>query len=245
MNSPGAAFDGVHCPFCDWQGESFLPAGRARRPNRRCPRCGSLERHRLIAAPLARCCEARPPLVIVEIGPQDCVHSLLRDRADVRWVTVDIDRPADVRANVTALPFAIGSVDVIVCLHVIEHVADDVAALCEIRRVLSRRGVVVVQVPEQAGETLDGRVWSPDERDERLGHREHRWGYGSGEFEARLRSAGLRTRRWPDPGEVSSKDSRRLGLRPGQTVHVGTRDDGDERPLLSLFTAAPRGRATR
>jgi SAM-dependent methyltransferase len=52
-----------------------------------------------------------------------------------------------VRADVTALPFADDSFDAVVLGEVIEHVADDVSALEEARRVLRPRGVAVLSVP--------------------------------------------------------------------------------------------------
>ena len=39
---------GVECPICSWSGREFEPGGLAGRRNRMCPRCGSLERHRML-----------------------------------------------------------------------------------------------------------------------------------------------------------------------------------------------------
>jgi SAM-dependent methyltransferase len=52
-----------------------------------------------------------------------------------------------VQADVTALPFADESFDAVVLGEVIEHVADDVSALEETRRVLRPGGVAVLSVP--------------------------------------------------------------------------------------------------
>jgi SAM-dependent methyltransferase len=65
------------------------------------------------------------------------------------------------RASVDRLPFADMAFDAVVLLDVLEHV-DDRAALAEVRRVLRRRGALIVSVP--AGPWL----WSY--RDEDAGH---------------------------------------------------------------------------
>ena len=229
------ASGGVRCPFCNWHGPEFLPAGRRQRPNRRCPMCGSLERHRLVAAPVSRCLNTNQRIVVVEVGARGCFERLADSAPEVHFTTVDIAGAAGIHADVTALPFADGSIDLVLCFHVLEHVPDDLSALSELRRVLTERGLLVVQVPEREGETLDGRTWTPETREERLGHREHQWGYGSGALDARLRDAGIRFRRWPDPGDIDEEDVRLLALRRGQTVHLGVRDDAPDGGLITSF----------
>jgi len=76
-------------------------------------------------------------------------------------VTVDLAAPADVIADVRALPFADGAFDLVLCISTLEHVgrdnavygvdapgegADD-AALSEVHRVLAADGRLLVSVP--------------------------------------------------------------------------------------------------
>ena len=56
-----------------------------------------------------------------------------------------------VRADVTALPFADSRFDAVVLGEVIEHVAEDVSALAEARRVLRPGGVVALSAPAHPG----------------------------------------------------------------------------------------------
>lgn len=86
-----------------------------------------------------------------------------------------------IQGDVTALPLASASVDLVLALDVIEHVADDVAALREIRRVLGPTGAVVLTVPS------GHRLWS--EHDEALHHYRR---YRTDELRERLAESGLR-----------------------------------------------------
>jgi len=51
------------------------------------------------------------------------------------------------KADAAELPFGDGDFDIITALDVVEHLDDDLAALCEMRRVLRRGGVAVISVP--------------------------------------------------------------------------------------------------
>jgi len=50
-------------------------------------------------------------------------------------------------ASLTAVPIPSGTVDLVVCTEVLEHVLDDDAAVGELRRVLSRGGRLLLSVP--------------------------------------------------------------------------------------------------
>lgn len=86
----------------------------------------------------------------------------LRDLAAVDLVTVDLSEPADVIADVRALPFAAGGFDAVLCVSTLEHVGHDngvygvdatldgdghAAALRELHRVLAKDGRLLLSVP--------------------------------------------------------------------------------------------------
>jgi SAM-dependent methyltransferase len=52
-----------------------------------------------------------------------------------------------VQGSVLEMPFADGSFDLAVCLDVVEHLADDIGALRELRRVVAPDGALMVTVP--------------------------------------------------------------------------------------------------
>ncbi len=71
-----------------------------------------------------------------------------------RFVSLDIAArdSTSVVGDLTALPLASGSVELITCLQVLEHVRDTRAALSECRRVLTPNGHLIVAVPLLYGE---------------------------------------------------------------------------------------------
>ena len=79
----------------------------------------------------------------------------LADLGEVRGVepsmaAVEFGRARDllvVQGDAVDLPFADASFDLVTALDVIEHIADDVRALSEMRRVVSSTGAAVVTVP--------------------------------------------------------------------------------------------------
>jgi ubiquinone/menaquinone biosynthesis C-methylase UbiE len=116
-----------------------------------------------------------------------------------------------VRLDVTKLPFADGSFDAIICLHVLEHVDDDISAMREFRRVLTPGGLAVLQVPIGGDTTIEDPVTDPRERLKRYGQEDHVRLYGR-DFEKRLVNAGFRVTRVNPAFELSEADRVKLGL---------------------------------
>jgi len=72
-----------------------------------------------------------------------------RHNSDLRFVA----------AEATRLPFPESSLDTLVFLEVLEHIANDKDALQELARVLKPGGTLVLSVPVPPGETNDDDVW--------------------------------------------------------------------------------------
>lgn len=114
-------------------------------------------------------------------------------------------RAIDVLADITRLPFGTDTVDLLICYHVLEHVPDDRAAICELARVLAPDGLGLIQVPFRPTARTDEDPTLPsEERAERFGQDDHvRW-YGK-DFEDRLRENGLQLSR-TSPAQPLSHD---------------------------------------
>ncbi len=187
-----------HCPICDGRYRRFLPFGLGRRRNACCPGCGSLERHRFLWLLLHN--EYRLPhrrVRVLHVAPEPCIRRALGANPGLRYVAVDMfDPAADRRADLTALPFATGAFDVAICSHVLEHIADDRAAMAELYRVLGPNGRAAVMVPidmTRAETFEDPAIDTAAGRHAAFGHPYHVRICGA-DYADRLRDAGFRVR---------------------------------------------------
>ena len=193
----GAFYSGgdVYCAVCDERYSRFL-SFRGRR-GARCPRCGSLERHRHAMEVWKRETNLlRAPLRVLHVAPESSLELVLRKRGDLEYVTGDITPGrADRVVDLTGIDAADDSFDVVLCSHVLEHVIDDVAAMLEIRRILRPDGWAYLSVPFDPSRVQiyeDATLLTAKERAAAFGQWDHvRW-YSEQGFIARIESAGLK-----------------------------------------------------
>ena len=139
----GLSGTGVSCPCCGARLRRFVAY-----PSLYCPRCGSYERHRLLALQLQRDPGLlSPPLRLLQVSPDRPLERLLAGRG-VERVSIDLDNPnVDLLMDVHALGFPDESFDAVLALHVVDAVADQQRALAELHRVLRPDGRAIFQVP--------------------------------------------------------------------------------------------------
>ncbi len=116
-----------------------------------CPNCGSNDRERHLWLYMQRTglVDAIPQCRILHIAPEDRIEPRIRALDPREYVLGDIapSRPDQQKIDVEQLPFDKGSFDMILCNHVLEHVADPDQALRELARCLARDGYLVAQTP--------------------------------------------------------------------------------------------------
>jgi len=227
----------AYCAACGAMVTREFRPGPDGRPGATCPRCGSLERHRFLSLLLGSLApELRDLDTVVEIAPSRQSKVLL-DRLEARR-RISLDAGYDARdvgalAILTHPPLRDGSVDRLVCYHVLEHVPDDCAAMREIARVLSPRGIALLEVPIKMGvATEEDPSATPEERLRRFGQVDHvRW-YGD-DFDARLADAGLASVRVTPPALVGESAVRWFRLMPHEVVWVVHPGRGSASPMLA------------
>lgn len=146
------------CPICRYHGpfrDVKMKAGY--RKHAACPRCGSLERHRLqflVLESLLPRLETRR-MKMIHFAPEEFFTNYFRPRFAV-YETADLNRQdVTFQADMQALPFPDASYDFVFASHVLEHVPDDHAALREIRRILRPEGIAILAVPMLADSTVE------------------------------------------------------------------------------------------
>ncbi|MGA2795001.1 MAG: methyltransferase domain-containing protein [Roseiarcus sp.] len=182
-----------------------------------CPGCLSLERHRALAI-----YDEQNNLFagkdILHFAPEPGVKKLVLGRSPKSYRTCDLyAKNVDLRINVEAIDLPDALVDLILCLHVLEHV-DDRKAMPELRRILRPSGTAIVMVPVEEG--LDETYENPDilSRADRLlhfGQEDHVRYYGR-DIRDRLRAAGFSVSEWTS----REPDVTRHGLKRGEKIFI-------------------------
>lgn len=186
----------VECPVCGGHFKKFLPYGYVdKRENALCPKCLSLERHRLLWLFLQEKELLTKELKVLHIAPEQPFIKRFRKNKNWNYTTGDLLSPlADVKFDVQNIPFEDESFDLVICNHVLEHVDEDSKAMSEFHRILKKGGNAVLQVPMNINsETTDEdpSITDPKEREKRFGQYDHVRMYGMDYFE-RLRKVGFK-----------------------------------------------------
>ena len=154
----------------------------------------SLERHRLLWLYLKN--EStffNKKNKILHIAPEQCFYNFFKSYFK-NYYTADLNSPlAEYKIDICDMPFDDNSFDFILCNHVLEHVYDDDLAVQEIKRVLKKNGIAILQVPIEMklNKTVDGRdIKDLNKRNELFGQYDHLRLYGMDYFD-KLENSGL------------------------------------------------------
>ncbi len=216
---------GVHpreCNICGRVGR-FLAFGMPPRFDARCPKCGSLERHRLEAIWLGQNKAIIANNTVLHFAPESVLSELLLPVAR-KYIAADLDgRRGATVLNMENIALDDASVDLIVCNHVLEHV-DDAKALSEFYRVLSPGGIALLMFPVIEGwsRTYENpQVATERDRIVHFGQADHIRFYGQ-DVRERIRAAGFElTEFTAEEPEVT-----RLALARGEKVFVARKPRG-------------------
>jgi predicted SAM-dependent methyltransferase len=148
--------DARECPCCGGSFRAFRP--RDDRPEARCPRCNSYERHRVLWMWLrdrgGLAGGAEGGFDLLHVAPEPVLVERLRALPRIRYTGGSLFPTGDqVRVDLTAAPFPDETFDAVLCNHVFDEIPDDRRALAEIHRVLRPGGRLITQTPVDKGRT--------------------------------------------------------------------------------------------
>lgn len=220
--SHAKANDGF-CPCCGYSGK-FRPFGMPVRTGAMCPRCTSLERHRLLALAASRRFIDIANRRVLHFAAELPVIRVMKSLHPATYHTSSYpDSDADVRLDIHAIDLPDESVDVVICSHVLEHV-DDNLALSEIARILSPGGQLIAMVPLIEGwdQTYENAEIDDDQaRELHFGQYDHVRYYGR-DFRDRLARAGFDLAEFTADGRQSVENR----LMRGEKVFLGSKRVG-------------------
>jgi len=184
------------CPCCCGHFRKFLLYRAGKRTDIVCPVCFSWERQRFVMLFLReRTSFFSGHLRVLHFAPEKSFRKAFRKIKGLDYVSADIDQNvAMLEMDVTNIRFVDNTFDVIICNHVLEHVADDKKAMGELFRVLKPQGWAILQVPIDAAleHTAENpEIVSPEEREKLFGQFDHVRLYGR-DYRKRLEEAGFK-----------------------------------------------------
>ncbi len=211
-----------YCPVCKSHLSHFILSIADLQENARCPVCRCLERHRLDWVFLntkTNLFDGRPKKML-HVAPEAIFELKFRKISGLIYITADLNNPRVMcNLDITEIPFADHSFDVIYCSHVLEHVPNDRKALRELYRVLKPGGWALLQVPITAKKTFeDPTIEDPFERKRLFGQIDHVRRYGP-DYRERLVEAGFKTTVF-SAGEIlkNKNDFFRLGIQDWRLI---------------------------
>ncbi len=217
----------VECPICEKSFRKFLPYGPKGMNNRLCPKCLSLERHRLIWLYLKQ--ETNfftDNLKLLHIAPEQTFLDKFKKISNLDYVTADLESPiADVKMDIRDMPFDDNSFDILFCNHVLEHIDDEQKAISEIRRVLKKGGWAILQVPLDYGlDTTyeDDTITDPKEREKHFGQYDHVRLYGK-DYGDRLAKSGLQVDANNFVEKIDAQLVARYRLDKNELIYIATK----------------------
>lgn len=210
------------CSVCKAQIAGFVHGGKL------CVFCTAFPRHRALLPLIEKWVEAAESDVkLMHVAPDACMRAQLLEHRKLKYMGIDRFTPGHsyppdtIHGNIENLDLEDESMDVIICLHVLEHVDDDRKSLSEMTRILKPGGIAVLAFPFKEGELTyeDPDIVDPKKRAKAFGQWDHVRYYGEGAAE-RISDAGLETKKVTSKDIWSEEVITRWGLLPNEVFFM-------------------------
>ena len=212
------------CNICNFEGW-FDRFGIPPRLDAQCPKCASLERHRLLMLTLSKNSINldinEKTDHVLHFAAEPILEKIFRKKYK-NYKTADLYNNADLKLNLEEMTLPNDTYKLIIANHVLEHVNNDKKAASELSRILTKDGILIVMVPiiEGWNKTYENpQITSDEERTIHFGQRDHVRCYGR-DFRERIKSGGLKL-----AYEITAEGQNviNFGLLRGEKVFVFTK----------------------
>jgi SAM-dependent methyltransferase len=222
--------EGVECTCCGSKFKSFASFGVPRRPNAWCPKCESLERHRLLWKFLEQETNLLTEnLKVLHVAPETVFFKFLKKQKNLDYYPADkfpsVYPQGTHYIDILDSKFGNNTFDAIICNHVFQYIDDDRKAMSELYRILKPGGWAILQVPinKQLPRTYeDPSITDPKEREKAFGLSEHVRFYGL-DYADRLKKAGFTVTVNDFCEQFSEAEIKRYGFWKGDAIYLCTK----------------------
>ena len=122
------------------------------------------------------------------------------------------------------MPFEDNTFNAVLCNHVLEHVADDIKAMSEIKRVLKPGGWAILQVPFFSpvpdATFEDNSITNKREREKIFGQDDHVRKYGH-DYASRINASGLLAEENNFALQLPDETARRAAIMRNEIIYIG------------------------
>lgn len=190
------------CGFSGELGDVYHSDTKLSRSNAVCPVCRARERHRVACLGLSFKITSSTRRVL-HFGPQKEMRSQIQGIRSIDQINMDFFQETKsgkykysetLFGDVTKISLPDEFVDLVIILHVLEHVPRIKKALSELNRVLKHKGSMIVEVPcwHIPKSIFCGLNSTWKERIKCAGQNDHYWKYSCSDFFAMLKDASFR-----------------------------------------------------
>jgi len=216
-----------NCPICNFKGTFKNYRGRRAAY---CPKCGALERHRLMWLffhERTNLFDGQPKRLL-HMAPEPCFRHRIPHFPYIDYLTGDLNpkaAKAKEKINLCAIHKPSEHFDVMYCSHILEHIHDDGKAVSEIYRVLRPGGWAVLQVPLAMGvhTRYNPKIRTPQARKREYGQHNHVRQYGSLDYANVLAKPGFQVEQVSFAAEWDQEKVSKFGVSRHEVVHLCTK----------------------
>jgi SAM-dependent methyltransferase len=230
------------CPICGYRSREWKVIGNASPVNADlkiigaglrkagCYKCNSTDKDRLKYLYLEEFFKKRKEYgTILHFAPERGIYNFINKQRYTEYITADLFpdnfryfAPQIKKMDIQNIPLEEGTVDLLICSHVLEHIPDDTVAMKELYRVLKPGGTAILQVPISAileKTKEDFSIVTEEGRTMAFGQSDHVRVYGQDYFD-RLSSVGFFVEKI---NQCTDEKKIYFGLNPKETLFIATK----------------------